>query len=40
MCLLKNTAQLENEVYLWKMTTKVGMYSETHESVTMARGQR
>ena len=30
----------KNEIYLWKMATKVGMYSATHESVTFALGQR
>ena len=30
----------KNEIYLWKMATKVGMYSATHESVTVAREQR
>ena len=30
----------KNEIYLWKMATKVGMYLATYESVTVARGQR
>ena len=28
------------KIYLWKMAMKVGMYSATQESVTVARGQR
>ena len=37
---LKILPSRQNEIYLWKMATKVGMYSATHESVTVARGQR
>ena len=37
---LKILPSRKNEIYLWKMGTKVGMYSATHESVTLARGQR
>ena len=37
---LKILPSRKNEIYLWKMATKVGMYSATHESVTVARGQK
>ena len=36
---LKILPSRKNEIYLWKMATKVGMYSATHESFTVARGQ-
>ena len=37
---LKILPSRQNQVYLWKMPTKVEMYSATHEIVTVARGQR
>ena len=37
---LKILPSRKNEIYLWKMGTKLGMYSAIHESVTVARGQR
>ena len=37
---LKILPSRKNEIYLWKMATKVGMYSAIHKSVTVARGQR
>ena len=37
---LKILPSRKNEIYLWKMATKFGMYSAIHESVTVARGQR
>ena len=37
---LKILPSQKKEIYLWKMATKVGMYSATHKSITMARGQR
>ena len=37
---LKILPSRKNEIYLWKMATKLGMYSAIHESVTVARGQR
>ena len=39
MSLLKNTAQPEKQYICMKMATKVGMYSATHESVTVGHGQ-
>ena len=35
---LKILPSRKNEIYLWKMATKVGMYLATHESVTVAQG--
>ena len=37
---LKILPNRKDEIYLWKMATKVGMYLATYESVTIARGQR
>ena len=37
---LKTLPSRKNEIYLWKMATKVGMYSAIHENVTVARGQK
>ena len=37
---LKILPSWKNEINFWKITTKVGMYSATHESVTVARGKR
>ena len=36
---LKILPSRKNNIYVWKMATKVGMYSATHESVTVGRGQ-
>ena len=35
---LKILPSRKNEIYLWKMATKFGMYSAINESVTVARG--
>ena len=36
---LKILPSRKNEIHLWKMATEVGMYSATHESVTMPVGR-
>ena len=37
--LLENIPSQRNGIYLGKMTTKVGTYSATHESVTVPAGR-
>ena len=36
---LKILPSRKNEIYLWKMVVKVGMYSATHENVTLPLGR-
>ena len=40
MCLLKNTTKPEKRDIFMKNGNEFGMYTATHESVTVARGQR